>query len=62
MNEDDSSSSTTDVYHSDNEDDDSRYTNNTESDVYTDDLEITGPVLQVDTNTSNTDSVMPIMQ
>ena len=56
MNEDDSSSSTTDVYHSDNEDDDSRYMNNSESDVYNDDLDITGPVLQVDTNTSNTDS------
>ena len=56
MNEDDSSSSTTYVYHSDNEDDDSRYTNDTESDVYNDDLDITGPVLQVDTNTSNTDS------
>ena len=56
MNEDDSSSSTTDVYHSDNEDDDSRYTNNSESEVYNDDLDITGPVLQVDTNTSNTDS------
>ena len=56
MNEDDSSSSTTDVYHSDNEDNDSRYTNDTESDVYIDDLDITGPVLQVDTNTSNIDS------
>ena len=41
---------------SDNEDDDSRYTNDTESDVYNDDLDITGPVLQVHTNTSNTDS------
>ena len=55
MNEDDSSSSTTDVYQWDNKDDDSRYTTNSESDVYNDDLDITGPVLQVDTNTSNTD-------